>query len=508
MIPLIDLFSGPGGIAEGFSVPLWQNKRFFSVRLSVEKELDPFQTLLLRAFYRQFAPGKAPHEYYQFLKNKISLQTLYAALPTQEKNARNETWQATLGLQERKNLDERIKRALSGADHWILTGGPPCQAYSSAGIVGNRTNADYKPENDERYLLYKEYIRVIAVHHPSVFVMENVPGLLFAKFNGKKIIESILSGLRTPSDFAYNELDLWLDAPQYRLFSLDHGIQDFNSPAKNFCISCNKYGIPQYRNRIIIIGVRDDIDTSNFILPSTTQETLSKMVLHDLPKLRSTLSKEKDSPEKWQNIFKEIQAMDWLTEVEILHDRKLKKAILLAAEQLYKNPPECFGNNYLPCETKTVWNSAWYADKSLKGVLHHIARPHMRADLHRYLFCSCFLQIYGRSPKLQDFPLSLLPKHKNAQSGNFDDRFRVISLGKPSPTVISHLAKDGHAFIHPDPLQCRSLTPREAARLQTFPDNYYFFGGRASQFRQIGNAVPPWLAYLIAQSLIPVFTYE
>jgi DNA (cytosine-5)-methyltransferase 1 len=128
----------------------------------------------------------------------------------------------------------------------------------------------------------------------------------------------------------------------------------------------------------------------------------------------------------------------------------------------------------------------------------------MSSDLHRYLFCACFAESKNKSPRLGDFPPSLLPKHKNADSGNFKDRFRTLIKDKPSWTVLSHLAKDGHSFIHPDPIQCRSITPREAARIQTFPDNYFFFGGRSAIFKQIGNAVPPWLARLIAESLVGV----
>jgi len=127
----------------------------------------------------------------------------------------------------------------------------------------------------------------------------------------------------------------------------------------------------------------------------------------------------------------------------------------------------------------------------------------MPDDLGRYFFVASYAKLYGRSPKLADFPLSLLPNHRNVSStkkGNFifNDRFRTQTWNSPATTITSHIAKDGHYFIHPDPLQCRSLTVREAARLQSFPDNYLFMGTRTQQYQQIGNAVPPLLAVRLA----------
>ena len=146
----------------------------------------------------------------------------------------------------------------------------------------------------------------------------------------------------------------------------------------------------------------------------------------------------------------------------------------------------------------------WFDDERLRATLHHETRGHIPEDIGRYLFSSAFSRSYSRSPKLDEFPDFLQPAHKNRDSGHFSDRFRTQLSGRPSTTVTSHISKDGHYFIHPDPGQCRSLTVREAARLQTFPDNYLFCGSRTKQYHQVGNAVPPYLAWQIAKAVYKV----
>jgi DNA (cytosine-5)-methyltransferase 1 len=142
----------------------------------------------------------------------------------------------------------------------------------------------------------------------------------------------------------------------------------------------------------------------------------------------------------------------------------------------------------------------WYQDVRLEGyITNHESRGHIRADLHRYLYYSSYAKVVGKSPTAVGLPKILWPQHKNFDSGKFADRFRVQISDLPATTITSHISKDGHYFIHYDPIQCRSLTVREAARVQTFPDNYHFVGTRTQQYVQVGNAVPPILAHKLAK---------
>ena len=128
----------------------------------------------------------------------------------------------------------------------------------------------------------------------------------------------------------------------------------------------------------------------------------------------------------------------------------------------------------------------------------HIARPHNERDLTIYAYAINIWNKKNIRLKYPDLP-EKLRTHKNLTS--FIDRFKVVNGDGFSHTIVAHIAKDGHYYIHPDKKQCRSISVREAARIQSFPDDFFFEGSRTAAFKQIGNAVPPLMSYAIAKEM-------
>jgi DNA (cytosine-5)-methyltransferase 1 len=500
-IPVIDVFAGPGGLGEGFSSLLDENgKRIFRIVLSVEKDKYAHQTLTLRSFYRQFDYEDIPEDYYDVLRGKLTINELYENWPKGAELAKEKSWKAKLGYDEEseepKEVDCRIKKALGNEKDWILIGGPPCQAYSVVGR-SRRQEKILDEEKDDRVDLYKQYLRIIETHQPTAFIMENVKGMLSARSKSNSIFEKIMEDLKTLG---------------YKVFSLVKEPHNnlFNKPEfepGDFVIQCEKYGIPQTRHRVILLGIREDSCSKQpDILEEKSPISISK-VIDDLPRLRSGLSKQKNSWENWSSTVSKIT----LNGVMGTLDDEVAGIVKKTVKNL-RNPHKNDGKefvetraDYIPPEYKTEW----FHDERIGGVCNHVSRGHMGSDLHRYLFASAYAKVKGRSPKLEDFPKDLLPNHKNVKEAiktkKFADRFRVQLEEKPSKTITSHISKDGHYYIHYDPSQCRSLTVREAARIQTFPDNYFFCGPRTSQYIQVGNAVPPLLANNIAVVVFDLF---
>lgn len=502
-IPIVDLFAGPGGLGECFtSIVDERGNRVFKIALSIE--CDPFahQTLTLRNFLRQFPFNKFPFQYYQFVQGKILLEDLYNIYPKQADAAKDEAWKFELGKPDTNDIvDRRIKKALQGEKDFVLIGGPPCQAYSLVGRARRQQlNLDKK---DKRVYLYREYYRILAAHRPAVFIMENVKGILSSKVENENLFKQIINDLEDPIE-AYNKLQgkerFYKSKINYKIYSFvkepayaDLFNEELHFEPKDFIIKTEEYGIPQTRHRVIVVGIRSDINIKPRLLQPANSKIAIEKVLNGLPPLRSGLSKAKDSAIEWKRCLEEMKSSNLKSEIE-----KDVWAEIINTINNIGLPENDRGALYVKSEIKSDYLPGWFIDNKLKGVTNHETRTHIKDDLYRYLFAACFAKLKKRSPKLSDFPVSLLPKHLNAKGDKFVDRFRVQMYGEPSKTVTSHISKDGHYFIHPDAVQCRSLTVREAARIQTFPDNYFFCGPRTQQFHQVGNAVPPLLAKQIA----------
>lgn len=509
-IPVIDLFAGPGGLCEGFSSVLDQaGSRRFHVKLSIEKDPTAHKTLTLRSIFRQFSKGKVPQVYYDYIKGAILPEAFFAHphIKAAAENARQEARLCELGVTPSKDVDSWISDALAGATNWVLIGGPPCQAYSLAGRSRMRKGNIEAFEQDKRHFLYREYLRIIERFEPAVFVMENVKGMLNSQHGGTSIFKRILADLGSPRA-----------GLSYQVRSLVVAKDELDP--KDYIIEADDYGVPQSRHRVILFGIRSDVveattalrDTPNrFLLNRSKEKVTVETALQGLPSLRSRLSKEPDSFAEWRKAVAESPKAltGWRDEHRPLVERTMLEEIKRLELQTSSGQPftewTVEFNTSMPKELRD-----WYGDASLGGVIQHETRSHMRSDLHRYMFASCYAQAVRQRPNLNHFPPKLLPDHANVghqdKVAPFLDRFRVQMRGQPSTTVVSHIAKDGHYYIHYDPSQCRSLTVREAARLQTFPDNYFFEGTRTQQYHQVGNAVPPLLARKIAEVVLDLLT--
>lgn len=503
-VPVVDLFAGPGGLNEGFSSLRIGSTAPFRTVLSIEKDPVAHATLKFRAFFREFR-GAVPDAYYRMLSDGLSLDDLYYLYPEEAAAADRETWCAELGVNDQDAVDRRVRQAVPAARsrQWVLIGGPPCQAYSLVGRARMRSADPTAFERDPRHFLYREYLRILAKHQPPVFVFENVKGLLSSTVAGERIFDRIRLDLEQPGralGVRYAERLRYTlhtiseprrrDRPSTRLL---FGASP-DSP-EEYIVQAENHGIPQARHRVIIVGVKQENGAREPRRLRGGERVSASTVLDDLPALRSRLSKEEDSPAIWAQAVR-----DALRRFGFKASVTRRGASTISIRDLEHLDA---GNEFVPGMANPGAYADWFRDKRLPGFWHHSSRSHIRGDVQRYVFAASFANRERRSPILADFPEWLRPKHRNVDAGvtghMFSDRFRVQLRDQPSTTVTSHIAKDGHYYIHYDPLQARSLTVREAARLQTFPDNYFFCGPRTLQYQQIGNAVPPLLARQIAE---------
>ena len=321
-------------------------------------------------------------------------------------------------------IEEIDKRVHEPVD--IIIGGPPCQAFST---VGRAVSPD-SMNNDPRNYLFENYLQILNHIKPKMFIFENVKGILSAHPQGVKIFDIIVREM----------------SKTYKIVS----------DPKTILLNAADYGVPQIRERVILIGVRKDID---YIDTEDIYKSIEKTHSDDgkyLPQYVTVGDAILDLPELQAGEGEEIQ--------KAKHNRRI--------------------NAYL----SRITNQSGL-------VYNHVARKHNDEDRERYRI----LSEHGNW-QLKDLQ-TVRPDLIHHDPKHFGNRYTVQESGKPGRTVVAHLYKDGNLFIHPDSNQARTFTVREAARIQSFPDDFVFEGSRTDQYKQVGNAVPPLMAEAFATTL-------
>jgi DNA (cytosine-5)-methyltransferase 1 len=350
--------------------------------------------------------------YYNYSKNDISKRVLCGDLTS-------------------KDVHDKISDIIGDDAVDLIVGGPPCQSFSSVG----RAQDPNSMRNDPRNYLFKSYLEILEKYLPKVFVFENVSGLLTAKPGGNPIFPEIIQNMQKLYNVCDNRDTILLNSVHY--------------------------GVPQIRKRVILIGVRKDLEFTPEEIYKSIEKTHycpdmeNKGVLNGLKKYRTVADAINDLPKllpgegKDEIDFKRTNSNEYLKEISF---------------------------------------------KPSKKILNHVARNHNILDQERYEILS---KNDWQLKDLQKTRPDLIhhdPKH-------FGNRYTVQSSHKPGKTVVAHLYKDGNLFIHPDFKQKRTFTVREAARVQSFPDDFKFVGSRTNQYKQVGNAVPPLMARQIAKAI-------
>jgi len=443
----VDLFAGCGGLSEGFK------QSGFEVIAHVEMDKWACKTLRTRSLYYFLKRTRRNIIYNKYLKNQITIDDILDRYPEAKDLVNLQVIESELGDDGISDIVTRIKDSMKYHDISkvnVLLGGPPCQPYS---LIG-RSRDSSRMQNDNRHYLYRYYLKILEALQPDFFVYENVPGLFSAKAGGVEIFRRILH------DFHSLHPAYEITPPLEKIVNKPH----------SYLLNSVDLGVPQNRKRLILVGYRKSLE---------------------------------DKDQQIQCIFSRLQ--------KLATSRRNMETITV--EDAISDLPFI-----LPGQGSDGWYSGYSRIASNRyqkkmrtgspGVINHRARHHMQGDIERYRFFIEQLRKGKGAANLIDLineRPDLIPNHK--QLYKFIDRFKVQWWNKPASTITAHISKDGHYYIHPDIYQSRSFTVREAARCQSFPDNYKFEGPRTEQFKQVGNAVPPLLASFIGKSIYKELEY-
>ncbi|AWZ30152.1 TPA: DNA cytosine methyltransferase [Streptococcus agalactiae] len=394
----IDLFAGCGGLEDGF-----MQTGDYECISSVEWLKPQVDTLRHR------------------LKNKYNILDADESVlhfDIQREDELFNGWSNDENFGSSLGLDYYVKKS-NGVD--LIIGGPPCQAYSIAGRVRDENGM----RNDYRNYLFEHYLSVVKRYKPKVFVFENVPGILSAKPNDKKIIEIIEEEFKKSGYVISNKI-------------LKYGVVD-----------ASKYGVPQRRKRVILLGVRKDLDSLNSIYDKI--DDFYNVILPKYQQKEVTVG----------------EAIDDLPKISPIWDEK-----------------------------KRTNKKAYTYQEEINW---HIPRYHNLRDMDIYKMLAEDIET-GEKKYTNAAAITKIYEQKVGSKSPIH-RYHVLRKDEPSTTIIAHLYKDGNRFIHYDSSQARSITPREAARLQSFDDDFNFIGSQGSVYQMIGNAVPPKLALAIGKAV-------
>ena len=355
-IKFVDIFAGPGGLNEGFAAMRNQDgKVVFQSTVAAEMDQHAVATLQLRKFYRECLSAGNIDSYVEYIKGK-------SPLPYDENNFK--LWKSvtrltpriTLGLEEdNEHFDKLLKATVKGNDPWVLLGGPPCQAYSNIRRWTYRTENGFDLSDDHRAHLYKEYLRVLSKFGPSVFVMENVKGLLSSPFFNR-IIDDLTA--------------IKFGGESYLIYSLTLPPERTNL-ARDYVVQAEKYGVPQARHRVILLGVRSDISKVPRTLNEHGRINHAADVLKGLPKLRSGFSRDKNDDKSWLSFVCESSKA-------LSEKYNLSKVQFKLLKQNSTRIVKASSNNDL---------LNFIIGDQLGNLTNHETRSHINGDVKRYLFC-------------------------------------------------------------------------------------------------------------------------
>ena len=347
----------------------------------------------------------------------------------------------------------------------FVAGGPPCPTFSVVGRSKINSISDRKNTDDDRHQLYQDFLRFIDYFEPEAFVMENVQGMLSAENeDGRKVVKVIAEEME---DLGYNV--------EYQL------------------LNAADFGVPQHRERLFFIGSKDSElpDMKKWrthIKPSSESEKKIKLKGRDERHAHQrTLQDLKNKNTYFPNFHKNSSRKPWNTVADAIID-------LPPLSPKGDMPPKKVKEYTAPALSKyQVWardigsSNSWESEE----LYNHEARGQNLRDLTIYKMLG-----EGVSYKIGDLPEDVQPFRNDI----FNDNIKKQNPKEPASTVVAHIAKDGHMFVHPT--EARSISVREAARFQSFRDSFNFPVSRTQAFKQIGNAVPPLLAEAIGTAIL------